>query len=269
MKIRDQKRAKQLKEKREVRAQQQCLSSSFVYELIVAYDGYEYGGFARQKHKNTIQNILDAAISKYLKIDVKTTEASRTDAKVNALAQHVMITTKNQINVKEFKSFVNENLPNDIVVKQINQKNEKFHVRYGVKDKTYEYLISKNDDIRFVKKSWYITKKLDIIKMMEAANVLIGKHDFKNFCGSKATSTTSIRTINSIKIQEDDYFIKIIINADGFLYNMVRLITAHLVDVATSKITIDNTKLLLTLENKPSNLESAPAKGLTLLEINY
>lgn len=267
-KIREQKRAKDLAAKKAARANKKT-SSVFKYELVLAYDGYNYGGFARQKHKNTVQNKLDDVLSAFLKKEVKTTEASRTDAKVNALDQHVMIEVNEELNLKQLKAYLNENLDEDIQILHIHAKASNFHVRYDVKDKTYEYLIIKQNDIRFAKKAWYIDKKLDIMSIKEASKYLIGKHDFATFQNAKTTSDNSVRTINSIDVFEDDLFIHIQINADGFLYNMVRLIVHSLVQVGMNKKQPSYLQELLALRCKPANLESAPAKGLTLLKINY
>jgi len=269
MKVAKQKRQKVLEEKRAIRKNKVKSPEPFKYLITLAYDGSNYGGYAKQKHKNTIQNILEATLKKYFDQDIKTTESSRTDAKVHALNQKVMFEIPEEIVIKKAQSQLNELLPKDIIITDLKQVLRDFHCRYEVVDKTYEYTICKKLDPRIINYSWFMDYTLDIDKMIEASRCLIGKHDFTTFKSAKATTDTSIRTINFLRINEENEKVLIRINADGFLYNMVRLIVKALVDVGAGRQKVSYVKELLDLKAKPDNLESAPAQGLCLLEINY
>jgi tRNA pseudouridine38-40 synthase len=269
MKVAKKRRQKALEEKRAIRKNKLKPQEPFKYLITLAYDGSNYGGYARQKHKNTIQNVLEATLKKYFNDDIKTTESSRTDAKVHALCQKVMFELSEKIGVKKTQIQLNELLPKDIIITDLKQVARDFHCRYEVVDKTYEYTIHSDIDPRAVNFSWFINHTLDTQKMTEASRCLIGKHDFSTFKSAKATTDTSIRTINFLEINEENGKVVIRINADGFLYNMIRLIVKALVDVGTGKQEISYVKQLLDLKAKPDNLESAPAQGLCLMEINY
>ena len=269
MKVAKQKRQKSLAEKRAIRQNKVKPPEPFKYLITLAYDGSNYGGYAKQKHKNTIQNILEATLKKYFDQDIKTTESSRTDAKVHALNQKVTFEVTEKIVVKKAQAQLNELLPKDIIITAFAQVPRDFHCRYGVVDKTYEYTICKKLDPRMINYSWFVDYLLDIEKMTEASKCLIGKHDFTTFKSAKATTDTSIRTINFLRIYEENDKVLILINADGFLYNMIRLIVKALVDVGAGKQEVSYVKELLDLKAKPDNLESAPAQGLCLMEINY
>jgi len=269
MKVAQQRRQKALEEKRAIRQNKTKPTEPFKYLITLAYDGSNYGGYAKQKHKNTIQNVLEATLKKYFNQDIKTTESSRTDAKVHALNQKVMFELPEKIALEKAQAQLNELLPKDIMITELKQVKKDFHCRYEVVNKTYEYTIHSKLDPRVTNYSWLINHPLDIRKMHDASRCLIGKHDFNTFKSAKATTDTSIRTINFLEISEENERIVIQINADGFLYNMVRLIVKALVDVGTGKQEILYIKKLLDLKNKPDNLESAPAQGLCLMEINY
>ncbi|MEG0283946.1 MAG: tRNA pseudouridine(38-40) synthase TruA [Erysipelotrichales bacterium] len=268
MKVRDKKRQKNLAQKREVRANKDS-KQLYKYVMKIAYDGSLYGGYAKQKHRNTIQNNIEDALQEIFNFHVATTESSRTDAKVHAISQMVMFEVDEKLNITKFKNTLNEVLNKNIRVLDIQEKRMEYHCRYEVVSKTYEYTISKVEDPRLNNYAWYIGSNLDVKRMIRASKCLIGKHDFNTFKAAKATTDTSIRTINYLNIVEEDNLIKIVINADGFLYNMVRLIVKALVDVGLKNEDEDYIEKLLDLKGKPDNLESAPAQGLCLMEIIY
>ena len=269
MSIAKQRRQKDLEAKRALR-QSRPEVASYKYLITLAYDGSRYGGYAKQKHKNTVQNVLESALSQYFGTEIKTTEASRTDSKVHALNQKVMFEISQNIATEKARVQLGEMLPKDIIIKDLAPVSAEFHCRYMVKNKTYEYTISKEIfDPRLVNYAWVVEKSLDVAKMQAASRCLVGKHDFSTFKSAKATTETSVRTIHFIDIIETDNTIKVLINADGFLYNMVRLIVKALVDVGTGRKDVNYVQHLLELRAKPDNLESAPAQGLCLMEIHY
>jgi len=241
----------------------------FKYLLTVAYDGSNYGGYAKQKHKNTIQNVLEGVLKDVLGQPVATTESSRTDAKVHALNQKTMFEWHQKLPVAKILPQLHERLPGDILVKSMELVPGEFHCRYEVANKTYEYTIAKSLDPRQNKYAWYVGKPLDASLMGQVGQILVGTHDFSTFKSAKATTDTSVRTIHFLEVEEWGDKITVRVNADGFLYNMVRLIVKALVDVGTKKQGPDYVEKLLKACAKPDNLESAPAQGLCLMEINY
>jgi len=259
-----------LEAKRAARQSKEKAPEPFKYLITLAYDGSGYGGYAKQKHKNTIQDTLEGVLKQYFNQEIKTTEASRTDSKVHALNQKVTFLLSKEIAVDKVKTQLNELLPRDIVIKYLEQVSSNFHCRHHVVDKTYEYTIGLGEvDPRKIRYAWFIGMDLDVEKMREASQCLIGEHDFSTFKSAKATTDTSIRTINFLEIEEKESRVIVRINGNGFLYNMVRLIVKALTDVGSSREEIGYVKELLDSKAKPDNLESAPAQGLCLMEINY
>ena len=269
MRVAQIKRQKALAQKRAVRQAKPKPAEPVKYLLTLAYDGSRYGGYAKQKHRNTIQNKLEDTLMTYFGAAIKTVESSRTDSGVHALNQKVMFNMPEKISVEKARNQLNELLPKDIVIKDLNEVRPDFHCRYEVVNKTYEYVIRKTLDPRALNHSWLIGKKLNVEKMIAASRCLVGTHDFATFKSAKATTEGSVRTVNFLEIQEENEKLLIRIDADGFLYNMVRLIVKALVDVGTGRQEVGYVKKLLDLKAKPDNLESAPAQGLCLLEINY
>jgi len=263
------KKKKALDAKRAIRQNRVVTNESFRYLMTVAYDGSRYGGYAKQKHKNTVQNVLETTLQRYFGVIVKTTEASRTDAKVHALCQKVMFDIGEKLAISKVRGQLNELLPKEIVIVEFEHVNSDFHCRYAVVNKTYEYTIRQDFDIRAVNYAWYVGRDLDIKSMQEASRLLIGRHDFATFKSAKATTDDSIRTIYFLDVLEREKEVLIRINADGFLYNMVRLIVKALVDVGMGVEDVAYIEKLLNLKAKPSNLASAPAQGLCLMEVNY
>lgn len=267
-KIRDKKRHKDLEKKRAARANKEVLPS-FKYLLTIAYDGSSFGGYAKQKHGNTIQNKLEQALQELYGVFISTTESSRTDAKVHALDQKVTYETNIHLNMKKINNYLQNKLNDSIIIKDIEIVKNDFHCRYDVKDKTYEYTICKEQDPRHANYSLYMFDKLDVKLMEQASKALIGKHDFIAYRSAKATSTTTVRTINYIEFSEDDKFITIRFNADGFLYNMIRRIMYCLIQVGLNKQDVDYLKDVLSLQYENGELESVKANGLCLTKINY
>ena len=263
------KKRKALEAKRAIRESRDKEARNLRYLMTVAYDGSKYGGYAKQKHKNTVQNVLEVTLQRYFGVVIKTTEASRTDSKVHALCQKVMFDVGEKLVVGKVRGQLNELLPKDIVVVDFEHVDSDFHCRYAVVNKTYEYVIRRDFDVRARNYAWYVGRELNIRKMQEASRCLIGEHDFVTFKSAKATTDGSVRTIHFLDILEREQEVLIRINADGFLYNMVRLIVKALVDVGMGVEDVDYVEGLLNLQRKPSNLASAPAQGLCLVEINY
>jgi len=264
------KKRKALEAKRAIReGRVEQAEDVFRYLMTVAYDGARYGGYAKQKHGNTVQNMLEMTLEKYFGTKVKTTEASRTDAKVHALCQKVMFDVGQELSARKVLMQLNELLPRNIVIVDLVAVKLDFHCRYAVINKTYEYVIARNFDVRHADYVWYVAHALDVDKMREASRPLVGKHDFAAFKSAKATTDGSVRTVYFLEILERAGEVVIRINADGFLYNMVRLIVKALVDVGSGVEDVNYVERLLKLKEKPDNLASAPAQGLTLVEINY
>ena len=241
-------------------------------KLVVAYDGTNYCGWQVQPNGPSIQSTLQAAIEDLVGEKIMLTGASRTDSGVHALGQvAVFDTTKENIADWKFAMAINQRLPGDIVVQESVDVPLEFHPRYCDTIKTYKYKILNR---RFALPnerldSYFVPRKIDLEAMIDASKVLIGKHDFHNFCSVKTDVENTERTIFSLNFTREEDMITMTITGDGFLYNMVRIITGALLKVGYGQKTKE--ELVCALESKDRLLAgpTAPARGLTLVEIKY
>ncbi len=239
------------------------------YKMTIAYDGTRFNGWQRQKENdNTIQTVLEKAISEFLGEKVEIFGSGRTDAGVHAKGQ-----TANFKTDKKFESFIeeiNKKIPSSIAVKSIERVDDRFHSRLSAKSKTYEYTIWKADyNNAFSKKFAFECKGLDVEKMKEAAYNFIGTHDFKGFCANKRMKKSTVREIYSIELEENDETIKIKYTGNGFLYNMVRILTGTLIEVGEGKRTSEEAAAAIKTKKREDAGFTAPANGLCLNEVYY
>ena len=202
-------------------------------KLTVAYDGTNYCGWQVQPNGITIQEVLNQCLSEFTGEKIETIGASRTDAGVHALGNVAVFDTEMRMPGDKFSFALNQRLPEDIRIQKSEEVDVNFHPRYIKSQKTYEYrILNRRFPIpteRFYSHFTYIP--LDIEKMREAAEYLVGEHDFKSFCGTGAQVKTTVRTVKEIQIEKNEDRITIRITGEGFLYNMVRIIAGTLMDI--------------------------------------
>ncbi|MBC5627109.1 tRNA pseudouridine(38-40) synthase TruA [Clostridium sp. NSJ-49] len=244
--------------------------------MIIQYDGSRYKGWQKQNIKgssvSTIQDKIEKVLSKMTGDDIQVIGCGRTDTGVHADNYVANFKTNSTASISEFKSYLKMYLPEDIVIKDMMNCSERFHSRLNTISKTYKYTIDNNDFCNVFMKnySYHIEEKLDVNKMIEASEVLIGTHDFRSFTSLKAKNGKStIRTINYININEKDNIITITINGNGFLLNMVRIIVGTLIEVGKGNLSIENMRSILEEKDRSKAGEKAPAKGLCMLKVEY
>lgn len=239
--------------------------------LVVAYDGTNYCGWQIQPNGITIQGVLNDALSDLLGEKIETIGASRTDAGVHALGNVAVFDTEMRMPGDKFSFALNQRLPEDIRIQKSEEVDADFHPRYVKSQKTYEYRILNCrfpiPTERFYSHFTYIP--LDVDKMKEAASYLIGEHDFKSFCGTGAQVKTTVRTVKEIQIEKSGDRITIRITGEGFLYNMVRIIAGTLMDIGGGLYPPEKMKEILEAKDRKKAGPTAPARGLTLMKIQY
>ena len=240
--------------------------------LTIAYDGTNYCGWQVQPNGVSVQKALQNAIEDLVGHKISLTGASRTDSGVHALGQvAVFDTTKETIPDWRYAQAINQRLPRDIVVQKSEEVPEDFHPRYTNVEKTYEYrILNRRVQLpceRFY--SYFVPKQLDIEAMRRAAAYIIGTHDFKAFCSQKTDVISTVRTIYSLDLIKEEDLITLRITGNGFLYNMVRIITGALIKVGFGQKSPED--ILYALEHPEGKVAgpTAPAHGLTLVSINY
>jgi len=240
-------------------------------KLVISYDGTNYHGWQVQPDKITIEGVINKALSELLQEDITVIGASRTDAGVHAKGNVAVFDTNTMIPAEKICFAVNRYLPWDIRVLSSTEVPADFHPRKVSCRKTYEYKIM-NRDIAIPTErlySYFVYYDMDIKAMQEAAQYLIGEHDFKSFCSANTKVLDTVRTIYSLNVEKEGYMIKISITGNGFLYNMVRIIAGTLIEVGRGVKNPKDMETILKGRNRRLAGPTAPAHGLTLVGIEY
>jgi pseudouridylate synthase I len=240
-------------------------------KLIVAYDGTAYNGWQLQPGKPTIEAKLNKALSDLLGEEITVIGASRTDSGVHALGNVAVFDTDTSIPAEKICPAVNSRLPEDIRVQSSLEVPYDFHPRRVISRKTYEYHILNCKTAIPTERlySSHIYYTLDTARMQEAADYLVGEHDFKSFCSVRTQVTDTVRTIYNLSVKKIDDHIVISITGSGFLYNMVRIITGMLLEVGRGMYPPEKAEEILKGCDRSIAGPTAPAKGLTLINIEY
>ncbi len=246
------------------------------FKLIISYDGTRYHGWERQPGKDmTIQGKLEAVLNKMVgnsgESAVNLIGAGRTDAGVHARAMTANVFLETDMSEEEIQSYMNEYLPEDISVNEVKVCSDRFHARYNAVGKTYRYTCwYGNSKPVFDRK--YVTildKKPDTQAMRTAAQYLLGTHDFKSFCGNTKMKKSTVRCVDTINIEESGSYIRLYFHGNGFLQNMVRILTGTLLEVGYGNIAPEEVKDILEACDRQKAGPTAPPQGLALMKVDY
>ena len=240
-------------------------------KLLIAYDGTDFSGWQRQPDRRTVQQVLEEAIGR-LTGTVPTTNASgRTDAGVHALGQVVHFFTAAGHAPEVFVKALNATMPPDVRVRGACEVPQAFHSTIDAVTKLYRYEIDNGrvaDPFR-LRYADHIHTRLDVDAMDRAAQSLAGRHDFHSFETNWPNRTSSVRTITRIAAIRREDAVSIEVEADGFLYNMVRSITGTLVLVGLGRRPEAWVGEALAAEDRSAAGPTAPPQGLFLVRVNY
>lgn len=244
------------------------------YKLTIEYDGTRYNGWQRLKgNDNTIQSKLETVLSRMTDHAVQVTGAGRTDAGVHARGQVANAFLDTGLKEAEIREYMNRYLPEDIRIIEVKKAEERFHSRFCAKEKLYCYYISTGEkpsvfDRKYV---YHIGYMPDLERMREAAAFLIGKHDFKSFCGNKHMKKSSVRDVHSIDIDFDEKngIIKISYRGDGFLQYMIRIITGTLLETGSGRREPSDMEAVLSALDREKAGYTTPPQGLFLEGVYY
>lgn len=240
-------------------------------KLLIEYDGTHFCGWQRQVEGRTVQEEIEKALEKVIKEPVKIHGAGRTDAGVHALGQTASFHANITVPVDKIPIALNSILPEDISILGASEVDESFHARYAAKGKKYIYQIY-NSPLRsplLRNYAYFVSQPLDIGKMQEAGQYFLGTHDFKGFMASGSSVQDSIRTLYKLDVYFHEKIIKIEVEGNGFLYNMVRIIAGTLVEVGKGKIDPKDIKQIIASGIRDLAGPTAPAQGLYLGEVIY
>lgn len=240
-------------------------------KLTIEYDGTSYGGWQKQKNNITIQQCIEEAIKLLTGEQVELIGSSRTDAGVHAKGMVANFITNSQIPADKFREAINTKLPDDIGIIKSEEVDKNFHSRYDSKGKTYCYtLVNRYEKICIGRNYVYqVRDELNYDLMKEAAKYFLGKHDFKAFKTNGSSVKTSVRTISGLELELKDDVIKIFVSADGFLYNMVRIIVGTLIEVGKGKIKPESIERIIKNGDRSKAGPCVPPNGLVLEKVFY
>ncbi len=243
-------------------------------KMIIEYDGGKYGGWQRLGRKSnavTIQGKLEEVLSRMADEPIEVIGSGRTDAGVHARGQVANFHTSSTLACWQIKQYLSRYLPRDIGVLDVREVPERFHSRLNAVSKRYIYRVATGDvpcvfDRHY---TWYCFDRIDTDLMREAAEIMVGTHDFKGFSSVKKTNKSTIRKVTKIDIVEKDREIDIVFEGSGFLYNMVRIMAGTLVEVGTGDREVESVKdVFRTLDRTKAGM-TLPAQGLVLDEVMY
>lgn len=241
-------------------------------KLTVAYDGTNYCGWQVQPNGLAVQEVLNKCLSEFFGEKIQTIGASRTDAGVHALGNVAVFDTNARMPGDKVAFALNTRLPADVRIQESQEVPLDFHPRFQETVKTYEYKIYNRrfpDPTKRLYTCFYYYP-LDVEKMRQAGELLVGTHDFKSFCTHKPEVEDTVRTIYSLQVERgSDDVITIRIQGNGFLYNMVRIIAGTLLRVGGGMIPPEQISEILEGKNRELAGETARPEGLTLVEIRY
>lgn len=242
------------------------------FKLTIQYDGSRYDGWQRQGNTgNTIQGKLEEVFSRMTGDTVEIQGAGRTDGGVHAAGQVATLSLPEEFSPEDILAYANRYLPEDIAVTAAERVPERFHARLSAKGKVYRYAIRLGavPDVFRRKYMWHLPEPLDIAAMEQAAGYLTGTHDYRAFCSNRRYKKSTVRTVSAIEItrQGDDLYLTF--RGDGFLYNMVRILTGTLVEVGLGQRKAEEMPAILASRERTAAGKTAPAQGLCLMEVVY
>ena len=237
--------------------------------LLLAYDGTDFQGFARQREGRTVQGLLEESLSGLFRVETRLTGAGRTDAGVHAVGQVVSFDAPVGMDPAWVASRLNKRLGPEISVRAAVVVPDEFDARHSARKRIYEYTLVRSsgpDPFRDRFTLW-VVDELDVLAMRHAAKGFLGEHDFSSFC--RRGEGSMVRRVKSITIKRagDDLIVRVV--ADSFCHQMVRSIVGFLLEVGRGKRDPDEVQMVLARRERAAAGPVAPAKGLALVEVGY
>lgn len=242
------------------------------YKLTIQYDGTRYDGWQRQGNTdNTLQGRLEGVLSRMVGKPVEIQGAGRTDAGVHARGQVASVHLPEGYTPQEVQNYLNRYLPEDVAVVDVVEVGERFHARLSATGKEYRYHIRMGSvpDVFARKYQYRVEDPLDLAAMEQAAGYLTGKHDFRSFCGNRRFKKSTVREVFHIGVEVCGSDLTLVYRGDGFLYNMVRILTGTLLEVGLGQRTPESMVDILEAKERTAAGKTAPAQGLVLQEVYY
>lgn len=241
------------------------------YRFIIMYDGSRYYGWQRQPDHDTIQGKLESVLERLCGEPVEIIGAGRTDAGVHARNMVANAALDVSLAPEEIRDYLNRYLPEDIGVKEVRAAGPRFHARYNATGKTYCYTcfdgpVKPVFDRKYV---YVLDETPDIEAMREAAELLLGEHDFRNFCVNPRMKKSTVRRVDRINIEREGAYIRFTFHGNGFLQNMVRILVGTLLEVGCGRMSREQVEQVLEARERQKAGPTAPAQGLCMMQVDY
>ncbi len=240
-------------------------------KLTIEYDGKDFNGWQKQPNKLNIQGEIEKAIQTVTGKEVELIGSGRTDAGVHAFAQVANFKIDSDFPIEKMAIAINSQLKASIRVQKAEEVEESFHSRYHCHKKTYGYIIDNSDQGTAIYRNYtyHVPQLLNVEAMQEAANYLVGEHDFSSFKSSGTSSKSSVRIIYDAKVLKEQERVVIMLTGNGFLYNMVRIISGTLVEIGKGEKQPEEMKNILEAKDRSLAGKTLPAQGLFLMGVSY
>lgn len=240
------------------------------YLMDFSYNGKDFNGYQKQIKKRTVEEEIEKVLTSINDNEVVIYSSGRTDKGVNALHQKAHFDLDKNITVYKLKYALNRLLPEDIYINDLEIVSDDFHARYNAKKKTYEYKINIGKYSVLEKDFIYqYCKDLDFEKMKYAIKYFVGTHDFTSFVSAEDKRENKIRTIYNAKVKKKKDIITISITGNGFLKYQIRNMVGLLISIGENKYTYERIIELFELKDRKKASITAPACGLTLINVKY
>lgn len=244
------------------------------YKFKIMFDGSRYYGWEHQPNTDlTIQGKLETVLTKMVNSDqiIEVIGCGRTDAGVHAKAMIANAFLDTHMSTEAIREYMNSYLPDDICILEVREAADRFHARYNAVGKTYCYTcyVGPNKPVFDRKYVYYLDITPDITKMQQAAEFLMGKHDFASFCSNPKMKKSTIRIVDKIQILRKGSYITFTYHGTGFLQHMVRILTGTLLEVGFGKRNAADIPSLIDAKNRALAGFTAPAAGLCMMEVDY
>lgn len=240
-------------------------------KLTIEYDGKDYHGWQKQPNKLNIQGEIEKAIQTITGEEVELIGSGRTDSGVHAFGQVANFKMESNFPIQKIPIAINSQLKTSIRIKKAQEVEESFHSRYHCHQKTYAYIIDNSEQGTAIYRNYtyHVAQPLNVKAMQQAANFLVGEHDFSSFKSSGTSSKSSVRTIYEAKIFQEQERVIIELTGNGFLYNMVRIISGTLVEIGLGEKRPEEMQEIINSKDRQKAGKTLPASGLFLMKVEY
>lgn len=242
------------------------------YRLTLCYEGTRYRGWQKQGNTGqTLQEKLEGLLSRILEQPVEVAGSGRTDAGVHARRQVCSFRAETAMDCAALLRALREHLPEDIGALALEEAAPRFHARLSCTGKTYCYRVWNSASPCVFERRWVyvLPQALDLAAMERAAALLCGEHDFSAFCANKRMNKSAVRTLRRIELRREGEELRLYFAGDGFLYNMVRILTGTLLEVGLKQRRAEDIPAVLASRDRERAGFTAPARGLTLWDVEY